>query len=454
MLLNYFHFIKYIKPTWYFNLKPNVGETPYWVDYRKLPQAEVELILLDNAFESEGATTLDAAFQAWNKGIMCRDAGKALSTADVTAKPTLADNYRFVRKYYNPIWTIYILFLRIIGFNNPFKEIGAFFKSKRTKAENLFGPHNKHQGYHEYDAKILKENPTVSIILPTLNRYSYLKDAIDDLGNQTITPHEIIVIDQTDEPDKAFYQQFSHLPLKLIFQDKKGQWLARNRAIQQSTGDFILMFDDDSRVEPDWTAQHLKGLEYFDVEISAGVSLSTVGAAIPENYSFFRWADQFDSGNAMIRRGVFREVGLFDRQYDGQRMGDGEFGLRAYLNGFHSISHPFAQRIHLKVPSGGLRQMGSWDGFRPKKLFSPRPIPSVLFLFRKYFGNKLARFSLLNSVPPSIMPYKFKSSKPMLFLGAIVSLIIFPFVLMQVNISWRRATKMIVEGDKIEDLEQ
>ncbi len=453
MLLNYFHFIKYIKPTWYFNLKPIVGNTAYWVDYNKLSAEESALIVIDDKFQRESARVIDAGFQAWNKGIMCYDPAFAIQDSDLQDRPSLADNYRFVRKYYNPLWTIYILFLRIISFKNPFKEIAAFLKSRSTVAENLFGPHHQHSEYKNFEAKILTENPTVSIILPTLNRYKYLKDAIDDLGNQTIKPHEIIVIDQTDEPDKSFYEQFSDLPLKLIYQDQKGQWLARNRAIQQSTGDFILMFDDDSRVDPDWTAQHLKGLEYFNAQISAGVSLSTVGAAIPENYSFFRWADQFDSGNAMIKRDVFRKVGLFDRQYDGQRMGDGEFGLRAYLNGFHSISHPFAQRIHLKVSSGGLRQMGSWDGFRPKKLFSPRPIPSVLFLFRKYFGDKLAVYSLLNSVPPSIMPYKFKSSKPMLFLGAIVSLFIFPFVLLQVNISWRRATKMIVEGDKIEPLD-
>lgn len=450
MLLKYFHFARYIRPTWYFNLKPAIGDTPYWLDYDQLAESEKEIVSYDHSFDSRSAMLLDAAFQAWNRGIMSQKAERALPDDKLTDKPSLADNYRFVRKYFNPAWSVYILCLRLITFHNPFKELPAFFKGAKTQRTNLFRPFHKHEGYFSYEATLLKQKPTVSIILPTLNRYKYLKDALLDLGKQTIPPHEIIVIDQTDNPDKSFYDQFSELPLKLIFQDQKGQWLARNRAIQQSTGDYILMFDDDSRVDPDWTAEHLKGLEYFNADISAGVSLSTVGAAIPENYSFFRWADQFDSGNALIKRNVFEKVGLFDRQYDGQRMGDGEFGLRAYLNGFLSISNPYGKRIHLKVPSGGLRQMGSWDGFRPKKLLAPRPIPSVLFLFRKYFGKKLAIYSLMQSVPPSIMPYKFKRNKLMMLLGAVVSVFIFPLVLFQVNKSWKLSSKMMFEGDKIE----
>ena len=450
MLLEYFHFARYIKPTWYFNLKPAIGKTPYWLDYAQLDIDEKKVIEYDGTFDSQSATLMDAAFQACNRGVMSHMHHKALTSEKLNDKPSLADNYRFVRKYFNPAWTIYILALRLVTFHNPFKELSAFFKGSKTGKTNLFRPFHKHEGYLSYEAGILKQNPTVSIILPTLNRYQYLKDALLDLGNQTIPPLEIIVIDQTDDRDKAFYDQFPQLPLKLIFQDQKGQWLARNRAIQQSVGDYILMFDDDSRVDPDWTAEHLKGLEYFNADISAGVSLSTVGAAIPENYSYFRWADQFDSGNALIKREVFEKVGLFDRQYDGQRMGDGEFGLRAYLNGFISISNPYAKRVHLKVPSGGLRQMGSWDGFRPKKLLAPRPIPSVLFLFRKYFGKKLAIYSLLNSVPPSIMPYKFKRNRLMLLLGAIISILLFPLVLFQVNKAWKLSSKMIFEGDKIE----
>ena len=131
--------------------------------------------------------------------------------------------------------------------------------------------------------------------------------------------------------------------------------------------------------------KHLNCLEYFNSEISAGVSLSKLGAKIPFNYKFYRISDQLDTGNVVLNRNVFKIVGLFDEQFEGMRMGDAEFGLRAYRNGIISISNPEAYRIHLKSNEGGLRKLGSWDAFRPTSFFKPRPIPSVLYYARKFW---------------------------------------------------------------------
>ncbi|MFT5214548.1 MAG: hypothetical protein ACI9WV_002279, partial [Patiriisocius sp.] len=173
---------------------------------------------------------------------------------------------------------------------------------------------------------------------------------------------------------------------------------------------------------------------------------------VPENYSFFRVSDQIDTGNVLIKKEVFKAIGMFDRQFEKQRMGDGEFGLRSFLHGFLNISNPFAQRLHLKVGTGGLRQMGSWDGFRPKNWFGPRPIPSVVYLFIKYFGTKRTRLTLLKTVPPSIIPYRFKKSKMLMLVGTLISLIISPIILFQVLKSWNLANKKLKQGDLIEPL--
>ena len=153
-----------------------------------------------------------------------------------------------------------------------------------------------------------------------------------------------------------------------------------------------------------------------------------------------------------IKKEVFKEMGLFDRQFERQRMGDGEFGLRAQLYGFLNISNPYAKRLHLKVGSGGLRQMGSWDAFRPRKWFSPRPIPSVVYFFRMYFGKKRTFYSLLKAIPPSIIPYRFKKNKKMLLLGVFLSLLLFPVIIVQVIISWQYASKKINQGAIISEL--
>ena len=131
-------------------------------------------------------------------------------------------------------------------------------------------------------------------------------------------------------------------------------------------------------------------------------------------------------------------------------MGDGEFGLRVYLEGLKSVSNPHASCIDVKAGTGGLREMGSWDAFRPKKWFGPRPVPSVLYQFRTYYGKKAAILSLLKTVPASIIPYRFKRNKRMMLLGTLISMLIFPIVLIQVLRSWYLASKKLQEGQKIE----
>lgn len=444
-----FLFLKYVQPTWYFNLKPSNGKISYWVDYRNLPASEQALIEYDNLYQSEEASLLDASFQAWHKGIINIDSKAELELTGFQKNISLVDNYRFLRKYYNKVWIYYVLLIRILSLNNPIKEINAFNKTRNIKKVNLYQLHNQNLSYKEFDSQLLKGNPFISVIIPTLNRYEYLKDVFEDLKVQDYKNFEIIVIDQTDNPDKGFYDKYD-VDKKVIFQEGKGQWLARNEAVRVAKGDFLLFYDDDSRVGHNWISEHIKAMDFFNADISAGVSFSQVGGEIPINYSFFRWADQFDSGNALVKREVFKQIGLFDRQFDKMRMGDGEFGLRAYMNGFKSISHPFASRLHLKVSSGGLRQMGSWDAFRTSKIFSPKPIPSVLYYYRSYFPGSYVNNALVIGVLPSLIPYKFKKNKLVYPIGVLMAILFLPVLVIQVAKSWSQSGKMIKEGNKIE----
>jgi len=448
-----FKIIEYLNPGWYFNLIP-VDSLSYSIccfnsDVMKFPDEFERIIFPDSRFETKTAIDLDAGFQAWNRGIMLTAKNIPLDKIQHKENISVKDEYIFIRKYYKWHRVYYYLIKNLLSFNNPFKEIGAFISTRDIERTELINPHLEYEGYKSFESEILKNNPKVSVIIPTLNRYKYLKDVLEDLEKQDYNNFEVIIADQTDVPNIEFYDKFN-LNLKIIFQDGKGQWLARNEAARKCTGDYFLFFDDDSRVDKDWISEHLKGLDYFKADISAGVSLSTVGDAIPENYSFFRWADQFDSGNAMVKREVFEKTGMFDRQFDKMRMGDGEFGLRAYLAGFKSISHPFAKRIHLKVSSGGLRQMGSWDAFRPKNFFSPRPVPSVLYLYRKYYPSDFVSNAMIIGLLPSLIPYKWKGKKYLYPLGALAAIFILPVLLIQLGISWKRSSEMLKEGDKIE----
>lgn len=440
-----FHFLTYLQPTHYFQLY-RIDGTSIFPKYIQLSEEILAQLQPEPNFKSEKAREYDLSWQAVNKGYI----GNAEVYTSFEKVP-LVDEYRFLRKYFNPAWVLYVLGLRLLTLKNPFREIGGWWQSRNARRSNYQERPLIHPHWSQFQSALLLEKPKVSVVIPTLNRYEYLKDVLTDLEKQAYRNFEVIVVDQSTPFREEFYANFK-LDLRLVRQTERALWLARNHAIEISKGEYILLFDDDSRVAPNWISNHLKCIDFFKAEISSGISISAVGAEVPKNYSYFRISDQIDTGNVLIKKQVFKEIGLFDRQFEKQRMGDGEFGLRAYLNGYKNISNPHADRIHLKVGSGGLREMGSWDAFRPKKLFAPRPIPSVLYLYRKYFGRKRALLAIFRSVPQSIIPYRYKKNKKMLVLGMLISLFLFPIVVLQVFISWRLATKKLREGALIGEL--
>ncbi len=406
----------------------------------------LQKVPMDSRFESIQARAYDQSWRLVLKGLI-----HEAECYEKVEKLPVVDEYLFLRKNFHTAWIWYVLTVRLLSFKNPFREVSAFAKARSIKRVNEHETPFTYPHYLDFSSSLIEQEPLVSIIIPTLNRYPYLKDVMEDLEKQDYKNFEVIVVDQSEPFQKKFYDQFD-LDVLLIHQVEKALWLARNTAIKKSKGEYILMFDDDSRVDPDWISQHLKTLDFFEADISSGVSISTQGAKVPDSYAHFCLSQQLDTGNALIKKSVFKAIGLYDRQFEKQRMGDGEFGLRAYLAGFRNISNPYAKRLHLKVGSGGLRQMGSWDGFRPKKWLDPRPIPSVVYLFRKYHGDKLTKLSLLKTVPSSIMPYKFKSSKFMMLFGVFVSVFLLPIVMVQVIKSWNLASEKLKQGAKIEHL--
>lgn len=443
-----FHFYRYVQPIWYFNLKPD-AVLPYWVDYQKINADDRALLSIDTEYSTEDAVKRDAAYQAWQKGIMYTD--PEVSLKQPFKRLGIRDEYRFIRKYFHPVWVLYVLVIRLLSFRNPITELFSFFSCLTVARINLHNHPKTQPDYLSFKSRLLEEAPFVSIIIPTLNRQVFLKDVLIDLSSQSYKNFEVIIVDQNDVLDVEFYSGWP-FALHAVHQKEKALWLARNTAIRKAAGQLMLLFDDDSRVASDWIEHHIKCLDYFNSHLSAGVSISVVGARVPKSYSFFRWADQLDTGNVMIRREVFQTIGLFDRQFERQRMGDGEFGLRSFLAGFQSISNPYAKRLHLKVKTGGLRQMGSWDGFRPTNWFAPRPIPSVLYLVRNYFGNRSAVLDLMIKVPPSLFPFRYKRKPALLLVGGLVSILVLPLVVFQVIKSWRIASSMIKKGPGIENL--
>jgi glycosyltransferase involved in cell wall biosynthesis len=431
-----FDFLKYIQPANYYRLINQMDHAVLVDDLGSVKGERSPYSDLQNA-------QLDVLYQSLQSGKIPSNEQNRNLLQDLSIT-NVKDNYVFIRRFFSPVQFLYVLIIRLLSFKNPLLEIYAFFNALIKSKRVLIEPKN-YNDWNAFEGILIKENPLVSVIIPTLNRYEYLKDVLADLELQDYQNFEVIVVDQSEPVDVKFYEGWN-LKIQLIQQEEKALWLARNSAIETSKGEYILLFDDDSRVESDWITNHLRCLDFFNVQISAGVTHTLVGGGLGKKDAYFHLSDVFDTGNAMVQRSVFEKVGLFDRQFEKQRMGDSEFGLRSLLGGFNIISNPYSKRIHLKVETGGLRQMGSWDALRPKSLFAPRPVPSVLYLIRKYHGNQEAVYYLIKNIPQSYMPYRLKNNRFSRSVYIFLFPIFLPIAIVAVLKSWKLSCKKIEIG--------
>lgn len=95
--------------------------------------------------------------------------------------------------------------------------------------------------------------PKISVIIPVYNHAEFLEESIESAYNQTLPPHEIIVINDgsTDTSGEiAERYKFAHLPgiqspVRVVHQTNRGLSSARNAGIMAATGDYILPLDAD-----------------------------------------------------------------------------------------------------------------------------------------------------------------------------------------------------------------
>lgn len=93
----------------------------------------------------------------------------------------------------------------------------------------------------------------ISVVIPCYNHAEYLPEAIESAYNQTLPPHEIIVVndgstDNTREVAERYaYKDFPLIesPVRVINQVNKGLPSARNTGIMNATGDYIQFLDAD-----------------------------------------------------------------------------------------------------------------------------------------------------------------------------------------------------------------
>jgi glycosyltransferase involved in cell wall biosynthesis len=87
--------------------------------------------------------------------------------------------------------------------------------------------------------------PTVSVILPTYNRASWLPQTVASLLQQTQPPLEVLIVDDGSTDDTAAVCRSFPEPVRYLRQENAGVSAARNRGIAEARGEWIALADSD-----------------------------------------------------------------------------------------------------------------------------------------------------------------------------------------------------------------
>jgi glycosyltransferase involved in cell wall biosynthesis len=142
----------------------------------------------------------------------------------------------------------------------------------------------------------------ISIVIPVYNTAKYLPRCIESIINQTYKNLEIIIVDDSSTDDSGkIADEYSKKDSRIIIihQENRGISIARNKAIEVATGDFIGFVDSDDYIEIDMYELLLNTIKEYNADI-VQCSYYRVGQdnkILPKNYS--GQIEQFDTISAL-----------------------------------------------------------------------------------------------------------------------------------------------------------
>lgn len=177
-----------------------------------------------------------------------------------------------------------------------------------------------------------------SVIFCTYNREKYLYNALKSIALQKIDPlnYEILLVnnnstDRTEEICEQFQKDFPEVDFKYFLETNQGLSYARNRGVNESTGEILVFVDDDATVFDNY----LPSIDTFFTEVPEAMACGgpivpvyetgkpdwlspyteqLIGGALYEGkYTRpFRKGKYPGGGNSAFRKEVFEKYGLFN----------------------------------------------------------------------------------------------------------------------------------------------
>ncbi len=238
------------------------------------------------------------------------------------------------------------------------------------------------------------KNLPVSVVVVTRNRIKDLSICLQSISNQSLKPHDVIVVDNGSKSDvkKSLKNKFPRV--KFVRSDVNlGGAGGRNLGLFHTKGRFILFIDDDAFGDPDMiknlTAEVVKDKKIGIVQpkiyekerpniiqgVGHGINLKTgrvygIGVHEKDTGQYEKVLDIPMAGCTwMVRREVFEKIGGYDEDifipYE-----DSDFSFRAKKAGFKILFVPKAKVWHVGAKKTFVHPWLEWLGITsPERSF-------------------------------------------------------------------------------------
>lgn len=344
-------FLDYVKPIWLYNLQAQIDiefSSFRCISKNVLVKTSVfkdNFSLVDN-YKSLDSNFLDFGYKLLKNGGITRYhpflnqqkkiIGECLSPED---------NIYFVKKYHGKKWSIYARIRAFLNNEISFKSLIKKYKEekslpfKKTKIESKKNDIDK---------------VSISVLSPTLDRYWYINNTINQLQEQTLKPLEILITDQTDESKRQNLEiENIIVPVKYFVQKDKGQVLAWNKLINEAKGDYLLFLGDDAdKIYPKFCFDLMKSLVATNSDMMAarvvekGITYNNVPKGI-------YMSDTFPI--TLIKKNIVLSSGKYNMFFNKGIRADADLAIRCHLNGALLLINNDIEIFHHRAPSGGLR---------------------------------------------------------------------------------------------------
>jgi glycosyltransferase involved in cell wall biosynthesis len=107
-----------------------------------------------------------------------------------------------------------------------------------------------------------RKTSLVSVIIPACNAALYLEETLNSIVSQSFTNWEVIVVDDgSTDATTSICQEFNIKNVKLIRQQNAGVATARNNGLLNTKGEYVVFFDADDVMSPDFLSERVKVLD-------------------------------------------------------------------------------------------------------------------------------------------------------------------------------------------------